>query len=169
MTDEQIRQRAVSIAVEAAEADTIQTYTSERPFVPHEWVVRAIAKALKERTPVQVGRAVTDVITEIVERATASVREASDRNAELIARRSSASSCSRPSLPGTACNNSIAERSRITARCRGACRQSSCASISSRPGVPAPNGSATWGTPRNGTCGRVRRCPSCSSTAGRAM
>jgi hypothetical protein len=86
MTDEQIRQRAVSIAVEAAEADTIQTYTSQRPFVPHEWVVRAIAKALKERTPVQVGRAVTDVITEIVERATASVREASDRNAELISR-----------------------------------------------------------------------------------
>jgi hypothetical protein len=86
MTDEQIRQRAVSIAVEAAEADTIQTYTSERPFVPHEWVVRAIAKALKERTPVQVGRAVTDVITEIVERATASVREASERTAALLAK-----------------------------------------------------------------------------------
>ncbi|HUS27582.1 MAG TPA: hypothetical protein VMZ53_03715 [Kofleriaceae bacterium] len=31
--------------MEAAEADTIQTYTSARPFVPHEWVVRAVMKA----------------------------------------------------------------------------------------------------------------------------
>jgi hypothetical protein len=138
MTDEQIRQRAVSIAVEAAEADTIQTYTSERPFVPHEWVVRAIAKALKERTPVQVGRAVTDVITEIVERATASVREASERNAELISRALERIELLEAEPTGHGNNNRIHRAARGSPRVVGArAGNRRCASISSRPGVPA--------------------------------
>lgn len=66
--DKQTRERAIAIAVEAAEADTIQSYTSERPFVPHVWVVSAITKALTERqrTPVQLGERISEIIAEVV-------------------------------------------------------------------------------------------------------
>lgn len=41
-----LQEKAIALAVEAAEADTLQSYTSARPFVPHVWVVKAIEKAL---------------------------------------------------------------------------------------------------------------------------
>ena len=41
------REEAAQLAVKAAEADTINTYTQARPFVPHEWVVRAVMAGAK--------------------------------------------------------------------------------------------------------------------------
>jgi uncharacterized coiled-coil DUF342 family protein len=71
--EQEIKDKARRMAIDAASADPeLHKYTEAARTggarEPHDWVVNAIAKALKERTPVQVGRAVTDVITEIVDK-----------------------------------------------------------------------------------------------------
>lgn len=71
---DKLQAEARRIAIEAASKDPNgYDYTFEarqgKPWEPHTWVVNAITAALRKRTPVQVGAAVTDMITEIVDKA----------------------------------------------------------------------------------------------------